>query len=107
MKAVGVRAIGSSSIAARLKLTEEQRVAFAKLTAEFERDTAPLRVVRTVKDFDNKAFDKELDELEKSAAALLTEEQRRRLSALAELSFRDSFDRGLVDVRTAWSVGDS
>ena len=82
LRIVGTRAIASGSIAATLKLSADQRAAYAKLNAEFETKTAALRVVRSRADFDQKVYEEALAELEKGAAALLTAEQRQQLDDL-------------------------
>ena len=84
VQAVGARAIASPSIAEVLKLSAEQRASFAKLNAEFEKKTAVLRVVRSTADFDHKAYNDQLANLEKETQALLTDQQRRQLETLKQ-----------------------
>lgn len=81
---IGARALDSQPIAALLKLTPEQKTAYAKLSAEFDTKTATLRVVRNPTDFDQQTFDKHLSELEKAIRAILTAEQSQQLDKLAK-----------------------
>jgi hypothetical protein len=82
VKLIGARALGCQRVAERLKLTPEQKQAYAKATLEFEQQTAGMRVVRTHKDFDARTFDERLSGLDKSIRALLSPAQVAELEKL-------------------------
>jgi hypothetical protein len=79
VRSIGARAIEFETIAARLQLTAEQAATVAKLIAEFEETTAPLRVVRDQSKFDSLTFDRHLGKLEAALRGILTPEQAKAL----------------------------
>jgi hypothetical protein len=83
IKIFGPRAIEADSIAARLKLSDDQKAAFAKLVAEFDDTTAPLIVVRRQSDLDQQ-YDVEMRKLDAAILALLTAQQREMLESKAK-----------------------
>jgi Spy/CpxP family protein refolding chaperone len=83
IKIFGPRAIEADAIAARLKLTDDQKAAFAKLIAEFDDATAPLIVVRRQTDLDKK-YDAAMKKLDTDIFAILTPDQRKMLEAKAK-----------------------
>lgn len=84
VRTIGARAIEFESIAERLKVTEQQQKAFATLIADFDEQTAALRVVYEQKYFDYQEFDRALARLEAACRALLTPEQAQALVNLAK-----------------------
>ena len=78
MRTFGPRAIEAESVASRLKLSEEQKAAFAKLAADFDDATAPFIVVRKEWDLDEQ-YDTQMKKLDAAIKAMLTDEQRRTL----------------------------
>ena len=83
MRNMGPRAIEAESVATRLKLTDEQKAVFAKLTAEFDDTTAPWIVVRRNIDIDRR-YDGETKKLEAAILAILTPEQRQMLESVGK-----------------------
>ena len=75
VRVIGARSIEADSIARRLKLTDDQKIAVAKRIAEFDEATAPLRVVQVQADFDSVPFDKQLATLEADLRSLLSSDQ--------------------------------
>ena len=65
-----------------LKLSEEQKAAFARLTADFDDVTAPLIVVRKQWDMDEQ-YDAQMRKLDAAIKTILTDEQRRMLESKA------------------------
>jgi len=78
IRTFGPRAIEAESVASRLKLSEEQKAAFAKLAADFDDATAPFIVVRKDWDLDEQ-YDTEMKKLDAAIKAMLTNEQRQML----------------------------
>jgi hypothetical protein len=78
LRRLGPRAIVADSVAARLELSNDQKSAVAKLMAQFDEATAPLVVVRRQADLD-KSYDAELEKLNTTIRAILTERQRQKL----------------------------
>ena len=84
VRLIGARAIEFDTIATRLQLSAEQTATVAKLMAEFEETTAPLRVVRDQSKFEALNFDKALKKLEAAMRSLLTPEQAKALVELGK-----------------------
>lgn len=84
VRTIGARAIEFDSIAERLKVTDQQQSAFAKLVEDFDEQTAALRVVYEQKYFDYQEFDRALARLEAATRALLTPQQAKELVELAK-----------------------
>lgn len=79
VRVIGARALTVDTIAARVKLTDEQKAAAEKLEAKFDETTAPLRVVQTQSDFEADVFEKHLARFEAAMRSLLTSDQAKVL----------------------------
>ena len=84
VQTIGVRAIESEPIGLMIKLTSEQKSNFDQLMNEFEKETAPLRVVRRQADFDAEIFEEKLVALDEKLKSILTAEQIQELRKLGD-----------------------
>ncbi len=84
VRRIGLRAIESEPIGLMIKLSSEQKSNFDQLMSEFEKETAPLRVVRRQTDFDAEIYEEKLVELDDKLKSILTAEQIQELRNLAE-----------------------
>ena len=84
VRRIGLRSIESEPIGLMIKLTSEQESNFDQLMSEFEKETAPLRVVRKQADFDAEVFEEKLVELDEKLRSILTAEQIQALIKLGE-----------------------
>ena len=67
-----------------IKLTSEQKSNFDQLMSEFEKTTAPLRVVRRQAEFDSQVYEEKLAELDGKLQSILTAEQIQELRKIGE-----------------------
>lgn len=85
IRAIGARSLERDSISGKLNLTADQKASLDRLFSEFTQTTGPMRVVRTLAEFNAREFDRHAARLEVMARAVLTPAQAKAFTELGQM----------------------